>query len=1207
MSFEFIKIKKTLSVAWQRQPTLLADIERLAQNLDIYIKGAKVGESEEYHKNLIKDFLANTWYGKDYSVNTNGREDLVIYSTSEKDAKPTVIIEAKSPTNTAEMFSQSNLNCKALQECVYYFMQEAVNESNKELKSIIITNYDEFYIFDAQDFSRFLLGDKAFIEEFKKFEAGQLTDKKTSFFYEKCAKPKIAKWIDAESKTQITHFKPSDYQVKSDNDTGENALDGLIPLYKILSPEHLLKKSFTNDANSLDKNFYEELLYIIGLEEVKEGGKKLIRRATERKSASLLEEAMYQLEEDISREDERFEAALKLVITWVNRLLFLKLVESQQLAYQKGNEAYKFLTKEKISDFDELNVLFFKVLGKNIASRDSEVSEKYKYVPYLNSSLFELSAEEREYSLQIRGIRNRALPLYKQTVLKTSLGVRRVGEMDNLEYIFAFLDAYNFSSESSGGITKDTKVLINASVLGLIFEKINGYKDGSFFTPSFITEYMAKEAVEKAVVQKFNDAKSLDCKSLDDVKELIEDRKIDAKEASEIFNTIRVLDPAVGSGHFLVSVLNRLLFTKSYLNILFDKEGKKLSNGRWEFHLENDEISVTDTDEDKAFEYNAKSKVSQRVQETLFNEKKKIIENSLFGVDINPASVYICRLRLWIELLKNAYYNEESGSLETLPNIDINIKCGNSLVSRYGVKVGDSVLRADSEERSKETRALIAQYRQAVNAYKNESNKEAKKEADKAIKDLKARLNAGAQLDLFDEEANKKIGDENIFKHSMEWSLEFPEVLDDDGKFMGFDVVIGNPPYISAPAQVADEKMNAQRQVIINSKRFKSLYQKWDIYIPFIELGLMLAKENAICTMIVPFPLTNQLYAKVLRQMLTENYDMFELCDLSGTKVFDEATVSNCIPFIKKVPHGFDFANAKSWISKIDENLNISRMFEQSKNDLVQDEKNYVWNVTQEKRETNRHANMHVLGDYCYISIGMVLNADEKTAKGEFTKDDLICETQDEIHCKEYIEAKNIDKYSINKIRYLEYGTERVPAKIRRPTFPELYNRPKLLTNKIGEMKVVVDYNNIMCDQTNRILILWKDIKGVENKSIASSIKKYSTMTREDMEELSETVDLRYLLGVMNSKYASVLLDTIRGAGNIDVNPEYIRNIPIPDASTDEQQKIIDLVDKILEAKQAASTSSEGADTAEMEKEIDAAVYALYGLSEEEIQAVEKA
>ncbi len=1167
MSFEFIKIKKTLSVAWQRQPTLLADIERLAQNLDIYIKGAKVGESEEYHKNLIKDFLANTWYGKDYSVNTNGREDLVIYSTSEKDAKPTVIIEAKSPTNTAEMFSQSNLNCKALQECVYYFMQEAVNEGNKELKSIIITNYDEFYIFDAQDFSRFLLGDKAFIEEFKKFEAGQLTDKKTSFFYEKCAKPKIAKWIEAEGKTQITHFKPSDYQVKSDNDSRENVLDGLIPLYKILSPEHLLKKSFANDANSLDKNFYEELLYIIGLEEVKEGGKKLIRRATERKSASLLEEAMYQLEEDISREDERFEAALKLVITWVNRLLFLKLVESQQLAYQKGNEAYKFLTKEKISDFDELNVLFFKVLGKNIASRDSEVSEKYKYVPYLNSSLFELSAEEREYSLQIRGIRNRALPLYKQTVLKTSLGVRRVGEMDNLEYIFAFLDAYNFSSESSGGITKDTKVLINASVLGLIFEKINGYKDGSFFTPSFITEYMAKEAVEKAVVQKFNDAKSLDCKSLDDVKELIEDKKIDAKEASDIFNTIRVLDPAVGSGHFLVSVLNRLLFTKSYLNILFDKEGKKLSNGRWEFHLENDEISVTDTDEDKAFEYNAKNKVSQRVQETLFNEKKKIIENSLFGVDINPASVYICRLRLWIELLKNAYYNEESGSLETLPNIDINIKCGNSLVSRYGVKVGDSVLRADSEERSKETRALIAQYRQAVNAYKNESNKEAKKEADKAIKDLKARLNAGAQLDLFDEEANKKIGDENIFKHSMEWSLEFPEVLDDDGKFMGFDVVIGNPPYI---------QLQANKGALANLYKdfgYQTFFKMGDIYCLFIERVFQLLKENGTLSFINPNTWLQSISFSPFRKFVTTNFAWNSIA--LTNKVFDEATVdTHCIYFTKK-KEPTDCKILR--IDKKGETVFLHAIEKQ----FISDTENVInIEVSPQRRAIIEkiQAKSKPLSDFFDIYNGVKpfekgKGKPAQTAETMKTKPFVKEGEKPSEEWSPLLRGSLIGRYENkwNNNYWILYG-EWLAA----PRDKKIFDAPqKIVVRQTGDSIIAtVIGSGIICRNNLHICIP------------------------------SENINLSFVLGILNSKLTDFYYEFInpeKGEALAEVKREHVVQLPIPEATPEQQKPIIDLVDEILALKKANST----ADTSEIERKIDEAVYALYSLSAKEIEVVE--
>ena len=1181
---KFVAPQKSLSATFYKLPVLQSEIEKLSSNLKTYINQGKDEESEEYHKGLIKDFLANTWYNPDYSVNTNGREDLVIYNGNGTESKPAVIIEAKSPTNTSEMFSEKNLNCKALQECVYYFMQESIKFGNKEVKHIIITDYTDFYIFDAKDFSRFFLAKtNPIVEQFNLFEAKQLSDTKTSYFYENCAKPAIDKWFENENVT-VTHFAPKDYYGKHE--------EKLLVLYKVLSPEHLLNKPFANDSNSLDKNFYAELLHIIGLEEVKENGKKLIRRKEkERNRASLLESTIYQLEDQLSNEKRIFETALHLTITWVNRLLFLKLLESQQLAYQKGNADYRFLTIEKVDSFDELNILFFKVLGRRVEERDNETQEKYSHVPYLNSSLFELS--EEEHLLQIHGIQNKPLSLYSKTVLKDEKGRRLTGEMDNLEYIFKFLDAYNFSSEGAVGIMQSSKTLINASVLGLIFEKINGYKDGSFYTPGFITEYMAKETIERAVVQKFNDIKGWKCETLDDLANEIEDRK----EANQIINSIRICDPAVGSGHFLVSALNRLLFIKSYLNILLDKDGKRIKNSDWELRLENDEISVMDED-GNPFIYTTNAE-RQRVQEMIFNEKRTIIENCLFGVDINPASVYICRLRLWIELLKNTYYTAASNynQLETLPNIDINIKCGNSLVSKFPVNVGYSIMRsADSSVNTADFRKRIKDYRDAVTKYKNESNKENKRQVEFLIESIKNKICSEVQLDLFDKEWNEKASAESIYKDSLEWMLEFPEVLDDEGKFVGFDVVIGNPPYISAPAQVADKKMNEQRKAIIECKRYRSLYQKWDIYVPFIELGLLLGNNNAICAMIVPYPLTNQTYAKKLRKIISEETNLFELCDLNGTKIFDEATVSNCIPFMQK---GGKTRNI--WISNIDGTCMIRHIFEKPISELVQDTDSHLWNVTQGKREDDRYSDMHVLGDYCYISIGMVLNADEKTAKGEFVKDDLISDKRSDIYCKNYVEGKNIERYRITKIRYLEYYTERVPAKIRRPTFSELYDRPKILTNKIGALKAVVDFDNIMCDQTNRICILWKDIHGVENKSIASSIKKYSTMKRENMEKLSADIDLLYLLGVINSKYANVLLDMIRGKGNIDVNPEYIRNIPIPSATKEQQRPIIDLVDKILVAK----NENPQADTSEMEKEIDRLVYELYGLTEEEVKVVE--
>ena len=153
--------------------------------------------------------------------------------------------------------------------------------------------------------------------------------------------------------------------------------------------------------------------------------------------------------------------------------------------------------------------------------------------------------------------------------------------------------------------------------------------------------------------------------------------------------------------------------------------------------------------------------------------------------------------------------------------------------------------------------------------------------------------------------------------------------------------------------------------------------------------------------------------------------------------------------------------------------------------------------------------------------------------------------------------------------------------------------------NVLGDLTGTIDTEKLVHNHSLIASVIWKDLHGVENKSIASSIKKFSTMNRNEMEKLSETVDLRYLLGVMNSKYASVLLTNLRG-GDYHIYPEHIRNIPIPSATPAQQKPIIALVDKILAAKKADST----ADTSKEESEIDKIVYKLYDLTDEEISLI---
>lgn len=529
--------------------------------------------------------------------------------------------------------------------------------------------------------------------------------------------------------------------------------------------------------------------------------------------------------------------------------------------------------------------------------------------------------------------------------------------------------------------------------------------------------------------------------------------------------------------------------------------------------------------------------------ELSIQEKKKILTTHIYGVDIDAQAVEVTKLSLYLQMLEGE--GKQENSLFRESDMHVLPYLGDN------IKCGNSLIGSD--------------------------------------------FYASQDLSLFEEEAMYKV-------NAFDWEKEFSQIF----KNGGFDCVIGNPPYVSAPNMVS--MMPEQREAISKSPRFKTLFQKWDLYIPFIEMSLEFLKESGLYSAIIPYPFTNQTYGKLLREKIINEYNLLEVADLNGTKIFDHATVSNCIPVIEKAkPSG------KCVITHINDQKQIIPFIEQTYEKLVQDEKSAIWNLTAEERNTNRHANMHVLGDYCYISKGMVLNSDENETKGKFVKADLISETQDEIHCRKYIEAKDIDKYFINRVRYLEYGTKRVPDRLSRPTFPELYNVPKLLTNKIGELKAIIDSENFLCDQTNRICILWKDLHCVENKSIASSIKKFSKLTREEMEKLSETVDLRYLLAIMNSKYANELLDGIRGKGNIDVNPEYIRNIPIPSATQSQQQELANLATLMMDAvkRQQEAKSDQEKNICKMrleaiDSQINAKVYALYGLTEDEIAIVEK-
>ena len=784
------------------------------------------------------------------------------------------------------MINPSDLNKKALHETLWYFYSPKYDHTF--VTYLIISNGDDVFIFDSKKF-----GNKAIKELCIEFE-----NKRTSFRDTDNLYKEISKIIEAEDISNIIgnycYFsieelssnleKAKDYLENKENGA-DQTFPKLVALYKIFHPDFLLREYKVEDSNTLNSKFYNELLYILGLKEVKEknGSKKLIIQLT--KEFGFLASEIYFEIEDSKNEDINIEdATFQLLISWLNRILFLKLFEGQLVSFN-DNKDMKFLTSEKIKYWNHLDNLFFKIVGKPINERRKR---DFDFIPYLNSSLFEESEIEIKTRITISRIDNEnEIPLFDGSILNDNPNYKGFSnkKVNTLKYLLDFLDAYDFGAlEHNHGLRKENKDIINSAVLGLIFEKLNGYKDGSVYTPGHITEFMAKESIEKAVLDKFNTVyPDWNAVSIEDLEKCIYRNRNEEtyKKYNKIFNSITVCDPAVGSGHFLVSVLYRLIALKSELGLL-TYNGKLLRAG---ISVENDILTVIDQyGENYHYKRNGLEE-QQNIQKAIFEEKRNIIENMLFGVDINPNSVEICRLRLWIELLKHTYYlDNNSNEMEVLPNIDINIKCGDSLLSKYPVEVGKSILEKVDKRNLSSQLENIKNYKNAVISYKKSYRKQEKDKVKENLKKVKESIYSSVQFDLFE----KNTESENIYHNSIEWMIEFPEVLDNDGKFLGFDVIIGNPPYIQL------QNDNGLLSNLYKKEKFNTFVKSGDIYTLFYEKASKLVKLDGSVCLITSNKWMRAGYGEKLRNYLSEKINTIALIDL-GAGVFDSVTVDTNI------------------------------------------------------------------------------------------------------------------------------------------------------------------------------------------------------------------------------------------------------------------------------------------------------------------------
>jgi hypothetical protein len=834
-------------------------------------KQTQKNESEEHLKNTLSDYLKSI-YDNELQINTLNKIDLAI-SQSET---PLVLFETKNPLSTNEMISETNFNRKAFHEIFLYYLEltrEFVSGKikriiNPSLKKLIITDFKTFFYFDPSEFDKF--GRNGVDEIYERWKNGQLASPLKDDFYK--ALYDFFSTVDLEKK--LSYFC-------IDLENLLSTFNGRINFYRLCSKHYLLKQSIeTFDGTfSLNTTFYNELLYIFGFVERKILG--LTRIFINNKVPNSFAMQVYRLLTEENHDPKTIEdKTFELIVTWINRFMFIKLFEGQLYLFNAANITYSILNYSKIDDFDKVNDLFFNVLGKRIEDRDDNpFYAMFEAIPYLNSSLFEMTTTEINF-INIRELRN-----FEIEVMKGSILNKTNKSLPLLQYLIDFLNNYSFTSNDKDNIGKE---IINSSVLGLIFEKINGYKEGSYYTPSYVTEFMAKDLVQRLVISRTNSIFKTSFLKIDEITFFIENDYEKSIKLSEMINNLKICDPAVGSGHFLVSILNQIIALKSELNILFIKNTKRRLN-QYSIKVQRDVLVIKDG-QGKDFYYDKSNSETQLIQETLFHEKRNIIENTLFGVDLNQNAVSICRLRLWIELLKNSYYKREI--MVTLPNIDANIKHGNSLTYNINFSTGSKLTNASFGE---EEKAILNRYKALNKKYINENSKEYKREIKKQIDQLKNILMdiPNKKISLFGDDLTLNI-DERDFP--FEWSVEFPEIISEEGKYIGFDGVIANPPYIGE-----DGNSKIFRKIKNTPLGIDYYQSKMDIHYFFFHLAIKLLKLEGFGIFITTNYYVTADGAIKLRKELKSKTTLNSLINFGEWKVFDSALgQSNVITSFQK-------------------------------------------------------------------------------------------------------------------------------------------------------------------------------------------------------------------------------------------------------------------------------------------------------------------
>jgi len=829
------------------------------------------------------------------------------------------------------------------------------------------------------------------------------------------------------------------------------------------------------------------------------------------------------------------------------------------------------------------------------------VEDLYKSIPFLNGGLFEMldeipgrgddsiTEEKRVDGFSDVAGKQALVPDFlffgderRVPELSTLLGESAAPKARGLIKIFR---DYKFTIEENTPLEQD--IALDPELLGRAFENLLAAVNpetgatarkstGSFYTPREIVNYMVEEAVFRHLFTSLT-AQPKPLPNLEErLRELIaadkESHRFNDAEADAIVAAIgkmRILDLACGSGAFPMGLLQRLVHVLHKLDP---------GNVRW-----------------KAAKLATLPQEMREKAETVFREesfdytrKLELIKDCIHGVDIQPAAIQISKLRFFLSLVIE---QNNPRQVRPLPNLETKFVCANSLLGLPRPE-GWELFQHQIEPHERALLDVRARYFFAQN--------QDAKDACRA-EDLKLRRKLSEFIEGIGGSAAHALASAvagwNPYKPDRVAGYFDPESM--FGVRDGFDITIGNPPYVRADEQ--SEWNQRQRAQITASEQYETLWEKWDLFVPFIERAYKLLKPGGVTTLIVSDAFCHSKYAQKPQNWFLKNARILRLDFCTNLQIF-EAAVHNLIYFFQRAD-GTNYTPERRVHVETFGNVVTLPSDEQTKltNRAFFPEDRVAGIFTCKTIE---------LGVICYISVGMVVHADEKVAKGEFELEDLVADNKDTKHPRSFVEGKHLARWLATENKWLEWGTARAPKLFRRPTFPELYTVPEkiFIHRTAGEgLRSCYDSKQTLCNHTIMVCLLWFALHGVRNPSIKKSARyvgerppRPDLPKREELETTSRRFAVKYLLAVMNSSAARDFLRANRRS-NTDLYPDDWKNLPIPDVSPAQQQPIVALVDQILTAKRANAD----ANISTLEAKLDTKVSALYGLTPGKTKIVE--